>query len=261
MHDPTYAFIDGGHLRTNYDDSISKWCRQPGQIDFSMVKALTRAQKCFYYDCLDDVRRDTDDDISFQSRIAAQELVFDQIQAIEGTHVRLGSMTGTAKNRRQKKVDILLAVDMLNHAERGNMKTAVLLTGDQDFVPVVQSLVNMGIYVRIMGDRKHTSRELIRAADAYFPIGIANHVAWSTRLLKERFPVPVTGSKLERINLGDVQIVKKGTKKGTPVTMYFSNGKHVVVFNDNDRLISVEHEDQDRLTLFCVLEFETIEWE
>ena len=40
------------------------------------------------------------------------------------------------KKLRQKKVDVLLAVEALDHAFRGNMSRAYLIAGDLDFAPL-----------------------------------------------------------------------------------------------------------------------------
>src|SRR5881409_2788863 len=117
----TYLFIDGGYLQKHYAESVQRWFGEDAEIDFNQVKGSFHAQKCFYYDCLDDIRGEGEDKASFVKRITRQENSFNKIREVVGTHVRLGSLTGTAKHKRQKKVDILLAVDMMNHASRKNL--------------------------------------------------------------------------------------------------------------------------------------------
>jgi uncharacterized LabA/DUF88 family protein len=39
---------------------------------------------------------------------------------------------------------------MMNHAIRQNMRRAVLVTGDADFKPLVESMVQIGMFVEIV---------------------------------------------------------------------------------------------------------------
>lgn len=187
-----YLFVDGGHLRQQYAVATQRWFGMDGELDFHRMKEVLGAHKCFYYDCVHDSPREGEPPTDLAARIANQEDRFKKIQEIKNTHVRLGSMTGSRKNRRQKKVDILLAVDALNHAFCGNMNEVILLTGDQDFVPVVDTLVNMGLFVTVAGDSRHTSMELARAADHYDPLSLRNYHDWTVASLKRRFPIPST---------------------------------------------------------------------
>jgi hypothetical protein len=72
-----------------------------------------------------------------RTRLVPLQNFFARTGALSGVHVRLGTVTG--KRRRQKEVDILLATDMLTHGFNGNMKTAVLLSGDLDFRPIIEA--------------------------------------------------------------------------------------------------------------------------
>jgi uncharacterized LabA/DUF88 family protein len=141
-------------------------------------------------ECLNqnDVRRNGESEDDFKARVNKQHEQFDLIRSVVGAHVRLGSLTGKGeKKRRQKEVDILLTVDMMNHAIRQNMRRAVLLTGDRDFKPVVESLVQMGMFVEVVGDAKHTSQLLVGAADAFKPLEHQDYFVFSSSELKSQY--------------------------------------------------------------------------
>lgn len=53
----TYLFIDGGHLQRYYAESVREWFGADGEIDFQTVKQNLGAYKCFYYDCLGEIKR------------------------------------------------------------------------------------------------------------------------------------------------------------------------------------------------------------
>jgi uncharacterized LabA/DUF88 family protein len=75
------------------------------------------------------------------------------------------------KDRGSKQVDISLAVDMLTHAHRGNYDIAILVAGDEDYVPLVQAVMNEGKTVAVWFVRGGLSPALEKQADHFFDIG------------------------------------------------------------------------------------------
>jgi len=75
------------------------------------------------------------------------------------------------KSRGSKRVDISLATDMLTHAAQRNYEIAVLIAGDEDYVPLVEAVKQQGrrVYVWFLEDG--LSSPLKRAADHYANIG------------------------------------------------------------------------------------------
>src|SRR6185312_746069 len=112
-----------------------------------------------------DIRLDSESEEAFRARLDHQRAEFQQIQSLSGFHVRLGRMTGRSGNIRQKGVDVLLAVEMLDNAFRKNMDEAWLLAGDADFVPLVEAVTRLGTWVNVFYDAHAASRELYSSAD------------------------------------------------------------------------------------------------
>jgi uncharacterized LabA/DUF88 family protein len=75
------------------------------------------------------------------------------------------------KGTRRKQVDIALATDMLTHAHRDNFDAAILVAGDQDYVPLVDAVKAEGKRVVVWFLESGLSAELKQAADHYFDIG------------------------------------------------------------------------------------------
>ena len=77
------------------------------------------------------------------------------------------------KQRGSKRVDISLAVDMLTHAHRKNMDVAVLVAGDEDYVPLVDAVKLEGCRVVLWFLEDGLSPKLKLSADHYFdPYGM-----------------------------------------------------------------------------------------
>lgn len=71
------------------------------------------------------------------------------------------------KQKGSKRVDISLSVEMLSHAYAGNYDAAVLVAGDEDYVPLVEAVKSQGRQVFIWFVSNGLSLALKRSAD-YF---------------------------------------------------------------------------------------------
>jgi uncharacterized LabA/DUF88 family protein len=70
---------------------------------------------------------------------------------------------------RKANLDVEIAVDMLSLAERYD--TAVLVSGDEDFVYAVNSVAYKGCRVEVVGFRSNTAPKLIDVADCFIDLG------------------------------------------------------------------------------------------
>jgi len=75
------------------------------------------------------------------------------------------------RDGRSKRVDITLATDMLTHAHRKNYDIAVLVSGDEDYVPLVEAVKSEGCRVVLWALKNGLSPALKKAADHYWDIG------------------------------------------------------------------------------------------
>lgn len=75
------------------------------------------------------------------------------------------------KGKGSKRVDIALTTTMLAHAHRGNYEVAVLVAGDEDYVPLVEAVIAEGRRVFVWFLLNGLSPALMRSADHFFDIG------------------------------------------------------------------------------------------
>ncbi len=77
-----------------------------------------------------------------------------------------------SKGRPSKRVDISIATEMLSRVNRGNYDIAILVAGDDDYVPLIRAIKNEGRRVVLWffeGDRGLSER-LVMQADYFFDI-------------------------------------------------------------------------------------------
>lgn len=261
----TYAFVDAGHLKPNFANVTERWFGVPVDLDVATIRTAFQASKVFYYDSIDDVLRPDESSADLEARVREQEVALREVNAIVNTHVRYGSITGRGKRKRQKEVDILIAVDMMNHAARQNMDKAVLLTGDRDFTPLVETLVQMGLTVEVAGDYRFTSDILREAADHYRPLALHEYsefVEHSARSKMPPFPsfagdLAQNGVPLTPLCAGPV-----GNKIGT---IHFLRTLNCFALELSDRystncVILSRHQEFDWLKLYLELQYAEVPW-
>ena len=71
------------------------------------------------------------------------------------------------KERGSKQVDISLTTDMLTHAHRKHYNVAILVTGDEDYVPLVRAVQGEGARVHLWAFSKGLSPKLKMEADHF----------------------------------------------------------------------------------------------
>lgn len=256
----TYLFIDGGYLRQRYQESVRPWFGNDGEIDFSTIAETYRSRKTFYYDCLDTIRRKDETESAFNSRVSSQEAYFNKIRELAGFHVQLGTLAGDERGRRQKEVDVLLAVDMMNHAIRGNMTIAILLAGDRDFKPLVESLIQIGTYVHVVSDARWRSEDLAWAADESSKLSFRNYFNWSAESLRAQYSLPDATANVDPP--AGATLVKAGITRGLAVKLYRTNNFFLIYQPESEYGYSLRFlsEDPERLELYFRLQYGDISW-
>ena len=270
MEDVTYLIIDGGYLSKAYEMNIWPIFGDDNRLNYSTIKSRAHARKAFYYDCLDNKQRHKEQPTDFQARVTRQKQLFKMIRDVPGMHVRLGYVAG-AKRRRQKEVDVMLAVDMLNHAFHRNMTNAILIAGDRDFKPVVDALVQIGTFVHLMYEPGHCSEPLIRAADSHEAITIYKLCEWSLlddrATFSEHFPERHMYNQDDTPMLstaGNPTLVKHGelTEGQKPVELWVApSGYHYMCIRQKPgRYARYHFQDRAKLERFFEKEHGKITW-
>jgi len=260
----TYVFVDAGHLKKSFGEISHAWFGKAVDLYIPSLRTLFGAEKVFYYDSIDDVARAGESGEALDKRIKDQEAALREINAVSNTHVRYGSITGKDRRKRQKEVDILIAVDMMNHAIRQNMDRAVLVTGDRDFAPLVETLVQLGLTVEVAGDFRHTSDVLQAAADAYRPLGITTYAQMISPATARNMP------KLPSLNGGPARDPASHTPSASGMTGQYecvllprSPNGFFAQFTHHENVMHVVVEtidDMRRLQLFLELEYGDASW-
>lgn len=135
-------FIDGGYLREGFKriyghDEINF----PGL--FVLLKGLAVEEmrrpeviRAYYYDA----QVDPEDDLT---EFKKQKEYFSNIQKHAVYEVKRARLKRTERIRKQKGVDVMLAVDMITKAFMDHYDIAILLAGDDDFLDLVKAIKDL----------------------------------------------------------------------------------------------------------------------
>lgn len=169
---PCYAFIDLDNVRRPIEEAFRKVygseCSRP-RLTFSDWPG--DPSRSYVYDC--EYEEDDDDlDEERLRRKQEREDDFRRAESVAGVHVRVGRLVRAKRKKpdRQKGIDVDLAVQLVTFAFRKVIRTAVLVSGDADFVPAVQAAAETGTWIIVVSALSCTSDELVRAADAHVPL-------------------------------------------------------------------------------------------
>lgn len=157
-----YLFVDAGCLRAAIDKKRQQYLGPNGVCKIGWSALRSGHNKVFYYDAVPS-REYGESDTAWEERINPRMNELRDIRQQDGYHVPLGDLRG--KTVRQKKVDVMIAVDMLLHTIRRNMHACTLLAGDSDFQPLLEALVREGMGVTLLHPN-HAPDDLVGAADA-----------------------------------------------------------------------------------------------
>jgi uncharacterized LabA/DUF88 family protein len=165
QHTRVMIFVDGENLSIRYKDELGN--REHTQHVLSVPDVCVWShyasringpeeyiRRYYYTSCKGDEQARTN--VEDQLRLAG----------IEAPRVFSRTQTG-----RSKQVDITLATEMLTHAHRDNYDIAVLVSGDGDYVPLVEAVKAEGKRVALWALTSGLSLKLKKSADHYWNIG------------------------------------------------------------------------------------------
>lgn len=167
-------FIDGAYLQTQMKNNnveadylhIADHLLAPLRASFPLDLL-----RCYYYYCPPYMSQEpTEDELK---RMEVHEAFVAELQSLGRWAVRLGKLQKRWEGQRevyeQKRVDVLLSVDMVRHAAAGHIQHAVLVAGDSDFVPAVEAAKEHGVTVSLWcGQAKTVHKDLIALADEVY---------------------------------------------------------------------------------------------
>ncbi len=175
MSNKAAIFIDGGYL-----NKILQYEHDRAKIDYEKLVAHLTGEdnllRTYYYNCLPyQSAKPTEEE---NRRFGSAQKFHDRLRNISRFEVREGRLEYRGVDDKgkkiftQKRVDILMASDIVQLATKGKISKAILLTGDSDFLPVVKIAKNEGVEITLVHGAKKCSphKELWTEVDQRIPL-------------------------------------------------------------------------------------------
>jgi uncharacterized LabA/DUF88 family protein len=165
-NDRVMVFIDGSNmyhsLKTHFkrtDIDIGRFCDK--------LLERRRLIRIYYYNARVGRKEEPE-------RYQHQQAFFNSVSMVPYCEVRLGRLVYNNWPNSppyEKGVDILLTTDLLTHSFKDNYDTAILVTGDSDYVAAIQAVKDNGknMEVALFG-KERESRPLREVADRIMAI-------------------------------------------------------------------------------------------
>lgn len=231
-------FIDGGYIQSQLkQNKVEPDYKEMADHFLEPIRDSIPLDllRCYYYYCPPYMSQEPTDDE--RKRMEAHEEFFQEIESLDRWSMRLGKLQkrwdGKKEVYEQKRVDVLLSVDMVRHAAAGHIQHAVLVAGDSDFIPAVEAAKEHGVTVSLWcGNYNTAHRDLIALADEV-------HVFdWS------EFPRPDQAGDNRASNGQEQQgSGRKNSRRRRPRK---SANKHFNVKNDEKSVPNSGHRHNDR---------------
>lgn len=162
--DRVCVFIDGSNFyfalkRNNRVTRVDYY-----QLSLALTGPDRKLVRTYYYNVAYDKNL-------FPEKAKTQQSFLDSLDRTPYLELRLGRLIPMADgNVQERGVDVLLASDMVYYAARKAFDTAIVVTEDGDYFPVVELVKDLGRNVEIAAFQDNQSRELIRMADIRIPL-------------------------------------------------------------------------------------------
>jgi uncharacterized LabA/DUF88 family protein len=166
MAERVMVFIDGSNLYHSLKNIFSRTDLDIGKFS---RKLLGRRDliRIYYYNAKVGLKEEPE-------RYRHQQTFFAGVNAIPYSELRLGRLVYTnwpSVPPYEKGIDVQLTTDMLTHSFKNNYDVAILVAGDSDFAPALQSVKDNGKHVEVaLFGRAGTSQQLRKVSDRVITI-------------------------------------------------------------------------------------------
>ena len=175
MSDKTYILVDGENLLFRYQAMLDAgrtpsagiqhavgkyvWCKHISMNHTSQVARVT------YYTTQ---HGDADKIIALKKEISEISYAYGSQYDIQGR----GSLNPkifkkTGRSRGTKSVDINMCIDSMRHTASQGLTTVSLVTGDGDFLPLIEELMRQGVNVQVQALSDGCNPNLVHTPDAF----------------------------------------------------------------------------------------------
>ena len=157
------VFIDGGYLAAVLKEEYGQPRIALEKLSDIVVGTDYERLRTYFYYCMPyQSNPPTEEE---KVRYSKAQGWISNLQRLPRFEVRFGKLAKRGDTFEQKRVDVLLSVDLVRMSWDHQIHKAVLVTGDSDFVPAIQAAKEAGVLVHLFYSDRAVHYELRDACD------------------------------------------------------------------------------------------------
>jgi uncharacterized LabA/DUF88 family protein len=156
-------FIDGGYLNQVLKNNF-------GAKDVNYLKlsemlcenCSVNRLRTYFYHCLPLVRKGNMQDVKRQ---ASMERFLAKLRRFPRFEIKLGKLQIIGGQFKQKMVDVLMSLDIVEMCIENKIQHAIIIAGDSDFIPAIRKAKNAGAIVHLFYHPKSIHQQILDEVD------------------------------------------------------------------------------------------------
>lgn len=123
--------------------------------------------RTYYYDCLPIIKSDNE---KSKTDYNNKREFLTKLMQLPRFDVKLGELQLIRGIYKQKKIDVMMSLDIAKKCFEKQINYAVLIAGDSDFVPSIEEAKNYGSIVYLFADKNSLNKELFNKIDEFYSL-------------------------------------------------------------------------------------------
>ena len=165
--DKAAIFIDNGYFARVQKDVFSNIKVNYYKFSELLCKNCERL-RTYFYDCMP--FQSSPPTSEEKTRYSDKDKFFYAIRKLPRFEIRLGKLSYVGGEFVQKRVDVLLSVDLVRMSWDHQIGRAIIVSGDSDLVPAISAAKDAGVLTQLYYSRIGVHDELLGACDDRFEI-------------------------------------------------------------------------------------------
>jgi uncharacterized LabA/DUF88 family protein len=162
-------FIDGGYLAKVLENDFGRPFLDYQKLSDKLAHPHERL-RTYYYDCMP--YQSNPPTLEERQRHSSKSKFMHALtRGVQRFQFRQGRLRKSGSGQfEQKRIDVLLAIDMVRLCSKKQIGTVILIAGDSDLVPAVEACKEEGAIVQLYYRKRSVSDELLNVCDERYEI-------------------------------------------------------------------------------------------
>ncbi|MBL7147489.1 MAG: NYN domain-containing protein [Nanoarchaeota archaeon] len=155
-------FIDGGYLNKILKNCFDVNVNYAKLCEIICNELELKRLRTYYYHCMPIIRKGNKNDEIKHSKM---QKFLSKLKRLPRFEIKLGRLQLVGGQFKQKMIDILMSLDIVNMCFDKQINHAILIAGDSDFVPAVKKAKEYGAVVHLYYHPSSVHNEILDEID------------------------------------------------------------------------------------------------